>query len=99
MNATVFDSIEAVRDLEGVGVERAHAEVIAKTAHNAGMAGRGELATKTDLAAQTARLEMKYAALETKFAELKADVSATINRVIFSQIALTGALFAALKLF
>ena len=76
----------------------AQVEAVAKTVHSAGMAGRCEPATKADFTAHAASLEMKYAVLETKFAELRADVSATINRVIVSQVVVYAALFAALKL-
>ena len=61
--------------------------------------GRQELATKADLAEIRAdfarlegRLEAKFAALETRFA-------AALNRMVLSQIAVAGLLFAALKLF
>ena len=53
---------------------------------------RQELATKADLAQLEARLEAKFAALETKFA-------AAINKMLLGQLAAAGLLFAALKLF
>lgn len=49
------------------------------------------------VAVRIAGLIMRLTALETKFAELRADVSAAVNRVIFVQIVLAAALFAALK--
>ena len=49
---------------------------------------RKDLATKADIA----RLEAKFAALETRFA-------AAINKMLLSQLAVAGLLFAALKLF
>ena len=55
-------------------------------------ASRKELATKADLAQLEARLEAKFAALETRFA-------AAINKMLLGQLAAAGLLFAALKLF
>ena len=55
-------------------------------------ASRKELATKADLVQLEGRLEAKFAALETRFA-------AALNRMVLSQIAVAGLLFAALKLF
>ena len=74
------------------------AEAVVKTVRGAGMAGRCEPAAKADFAAHAASLEMKYAVLETKFTELRVDVSATINGVIVSQAVVYAALFSALKL-
>ena len=61
--------------------------------------GRQDLATKADLAEIRAdfarlegRLDAKFAALETRFA-------AALNRMVLSQLAAAGLLFAALKLF
>ena len=95
MSVTTFDSLDVIRDLEEAGVERAQAEIIARAVRSASMADRKELATKSDISA----MEVKFAALETKFSEFKADISATINKVILAQIAVAAALFAALKLF
>ena len=99
MDAVMFDSLEAARELEAAGVERSHAAAVVKTVVAATEAGRGGLATRADLAEIRAdfarlegRLEAKFAALETKFAT-------AINRMVLSQIAVAGLLFAALKLF
>ena len=50
---TGFDTLGIVRDLEAAGVERRHAEAMAKAAN----AGHGGLAAKADLAALDANLE------------------------------------------
>ena len=74
------------------------ARTVARAEHSARMAGCEEPATKSDVAAHIASLIMRFAALETKFAELRVEVSAAVNRVIFVQVVLAAALFAALKL-
>ena len=74
------------------------ARAVVGAEHSARMAAREELATKSDVVAHIAGLTMRFTALETKFAELRADVSAAVNRVIFVQVVLVAALFAALKL-
>ena len=45
MAASTFDTLTAAQDLEAAGIERKHAEAIAKTVR----AGQGELATKADV--------------------------------------------------
>ena len=45
MAASTFDTLTAAQDLEAVGIERKHAEAIAKTVR----AGHGDLATKVDV--------------------------------------------------
>ena len=75
------------------------AAAMVKTVVAATEAGREGLATKADLAELRVdfaklegRLEAKFAALETRFA-------AAINKMVLSQLAVAGLLFAALKLF
>ena len=58
-------------------------------------ASREDLATKTDFA----RLEANFARLGAEFARLEAKFAAAINRMLLSQVAIAGLLFAALKLF
>ena len=74
------------------------ARAVVRAEHSARMAAREELATKSDVVAHIAGLTMRFTVLETKFAELRADVSAAVNRVIFVQVVLVAALFAALNL-
>ena len=52
---TSFDTLEAVGRLQAAGVERAQAEAIAATVRAAAESGRGDLATRADLA----RLELR----------------------------------------
>ena len=99
MNATTFDSLAAVRDLEAVGFERARAEAIVRVVCSITRVGRCESATKSDIASATARLKASFAQLEASIEEFRAGFPAAMDRVIFSQIAVSGALFAALKLF
>ena len=61
--------------------------------------GRQDLATKADIAelrVDFAKLEGK---LEAKFAALETRFAAALNRMVLSQIAVAGVLFAALKFF
>ena len=106
VEAVMFDSLEAARELEAAGVERNHAAAVVKTVVTATEAGRKDLATKTDLAQLESRLEAKFSALEIKFAGLEAKFAAletrfaaAINKMVLSQLAVAGLLFAALKLF
>lgn len=84
MNATTFDSLSAARRLQEAGLDQGPAEAIAETMRKATAANREDLATKTDLAALEARL--------------KAEMSATANRVIVTILIALGVLLAALKL-
>ena len=95
MEAVMFDSLEAARELEAAGVERSHAAAVVKTVVAATEAGRGGLATKADIA----ELKVDFAKLEAKFAVLETRFAAAINKMVLSQIAVAGVLFAALKLF
>ncbi len=95
MDAVMFDSLEAARELEAAGVERNHAAAVVKTVVAATEAGRGGLATKADIA----ELKVDFAKLEAKFAVLETKFATAINRMVLSQIAVAGLLFAALKLF
>ena len=75
MTAIAFDTLAASRDLEAAGMERRQAEAVAEVTAQAAGAGRGELATKADLAAGLARLEarMYLALVGVIFAILAAD--------------------------
>ena len=57
--ASPFDALAVVADLESAGMERRQAEAVAKAAVQAATAGRGEFATKADLAAGLANLEAR----------------------------------------
>ena len=47
MSANTFDTLTTAPELESAGLDRRHAEAIAKTARD----GQGDLATKADIAA------------------------------------------------
>ena len=85
MNATAFDSLSAARRLREAGLEQGPAEAIAETLREATAANREDLATKTDLTVLEVRL--------------KAEMSATANRVIVIILVALGTLLAAVKLF
>lgn len=84
MNATTFDSLSAARRLTEAGLEQGLAEAIAETMREVTAANREDLATKTDLAVLEVRL--------------KAEMSATANRVVVTILIALGVLLAALKL-
>ena len=85
MARAAFDTLATLKELEAAGMERGQAEAIAKAIQN----GHGDLVTKSDL----------YAAGERLRGEIKAEVGAADNKMLVSQIAVAGLLFAALKLF
>ena len=62
MDAAMFDSLAAARELEAAGVERSHAEAMVKTIVAANGANRKDLATKADIS----ELEAKLAAAINK---------------------------------
>ena len=59
MSANPFDTLSAAQNLEAAGIERKHAEAIAKAIHH----GDERAATKADLAGTKADLEAAIAAL------------------------------------
>lgn len=83
MADTSFNALEAARRLEGAGFERGQAETIAGITRDAVLLGRGELATKADLAN-----------LKADLANLKVWLVLT---VVGSNAAFAGILFAALS--
>ena len=87
MNATVFDTHQAVKVLRDAGADEAMAEAIVNTA-SAG-AGHDMLATKAGLAALEAKLD-RFATRE--------DLANAVNRMLIAQLATAGLLFAAIRL-
>ena len=69
-----FDTLTAVRNLEGAGIESKQAEAIVQAIHSS-----GEPAITR--------------------ADLDAAISAAVNKMMVSQVAVAGLLFAAIKLF
>ena len=59
MTASTFDTLTAAQDLEAAGIERRHAEAIAKTINH----GDERAATKADLKAAIADLKADNASL------------------------------------
>ena len=80
----MFDASAAVREREATGIGRGSAEVFDQAMY---AANRGDLATKADIA----ELRMKFARLEAKF-------DATINKMLWNQVAVAGGLLAAMAL-
>ena len=67
MNAGAFDTLSAARELEAAGVERPHAEAIAKAiAH-----GDERAATKSDLDTSVAGLRMDITAVRSELATIQ----------------------------
>lgn len=62
MATTTFDTLEAARNLQEAGIERAQAEAIVKTIHE----GQGELATKPDIKQLDTKLTGEIARLEAR---------------------------------
>ena len=58
MTATAFDTLSAAQDLEAAGIERKHAEAIAKVVNH----GDERAATRADLEAATTALEARMTA-------------------------------------
>ena len=69
--AEAFDTLQAARELTSAGLDRDHAEAIAKAIRQ----GHGELVTKSDLKAETADLKAETADLKSQMAELKTEIS------------------------
>ena len=92
MNTTTFDTLTVARRLKAAGVEEKQAEVIAETMYETIVASRERLLTKTDLAAVKIDLDAFDIGI-------KAELTAAVNRFIFTMLVAMGVLFAALKLF
>ena len=75
MTAGTFDTLSAARELEAAGLDRRHAEPIAKTVRD----GQGDLATKADIAA----LKSDVAALKRIVGIQSAIGLATFAAVLF----------------
>ena len=80
--AETFDTLQAAHDLASSGIEREHAEAIAKAIRQ----GQGELATKTDLKAGLAEFK----------AEIKSDLTSQQRWFVTVLLASQALLFTAL---
>jgi hypothetical protein len=100
MNAILFDTLKLFRTLRDKGhFSPEQAETLAEAL---GEAQHGELATKADLAAVQAALELKISQLATKaeLAEVKADILKWIVGAIgFQTVVIVGALITLVRIF
>ena len=88
MPSGTFDTLATVRELQAVGFETEQAEALVYAMSRE----RTDYVTTDNLETAVARLDATVAKLEAAFA-------AAANKMVLSQIAIAGALFAALKLF
>lgn len=85
MNATVFDTLSAARDIEAAGLDRRQAEAIAAAIR----AAQGELATRADL-------DSLRTATRADFAAAVAELRADLYRALWIQGAGLAAVFGGL---
>ena len=107
MNTATFDTLSAARSLEAAGIQSKQAEAIVGAIRSSGEAS----VTKADLTASTAELrgEMKALAAELRGemkalageirGEIRGEISSAVNKMLLSQLAIAGLLFAAIKVF
>lgn len=88
MPSGTFDTLATVLELQAAGFEAEQAEALV----NAMSRERTDYVT-------TDKLETAVARLDTTVAKLEAAFAAAVNKMVLSQIAIAGTLFAALKLF
>ena len=89
MTATTFNPLEAAQDLEAAGIERKHAEAIAKAINH----GDERAATKADLDTAIGGVRSEVASLRSEVASLRSEL-ATVRWVVGIQSAVTLATFA-----
>ena len=103
MAAYTIDTHETVRQFLAAGIPDKQAEAIVAAISRVD----SEVVTKADfkqeVAAVKAELKQEIAAvradLDVLRSDVKAEISAAINKMMLAQIAIAGLLFAALKLF
>lgn len=83
MNGTFFDTLSVAENLQDAGIERKHAEAIAKAVK----AGQGGPATKSDINQVRAEMNSNFQRLEDK-----------INNLRWTVIVVTGLVVALVKL-
>ena len=83
-----FDTLATARELQAAGFQAEQAEALV----NAMSQERTDYVTTDKLDTSVARLEASVAKLEASFAS-------AVNKMVLSQIAIAGALFAAIRLF
>ena len=89
MTAITFNPLEAAQDLEAAGIERKHAEAIAKAINH----GDERAVTKADLDTAIGGVRSEVASLRSEVASLRSEL-ATIRWVVGIQSAVTLATFA-----
>ena len=89
MTAITFNPLEAAQDLEAAGIERKHAEAIAKAINH----GDERAVTKADLDTAIGGVRSEVASLRSEVASLRSEL-ATIRWVGGIQSAVTLATFA-----
>lgn len=95
MTAVAFDTLKVARRLAESGLDARTAEGVSAVLAEAWTAREGELATKADI--REVKGDIRELRAEIKV-ESRTVVAEVLKRVIGSQIALTGLLFAAIKL-
>lgn len=88
MPSGTFDTLATVRELQAAGFKAEQADALV----NAMSRERTDYVTTDKLETAVSRLDATVAKLEAAFA-------AAVNKMVLSQIAIAGALFAALRLF
>lgn len=74
-DTAVFDTLRTARNLHKAGIDSGHADAIADAIRAAADTGRGDLATKGDIAA----LEANIAALEARMIKWTIGIVLTVN--------------------
>ena len=104
MSATAFDTLAATQELEAAGIERKHAEAIAKVVNH----GDERAATKADLDTAVTALDARITtlksdldtavtALDARMTALEARMSATLYRALWIQGGAIIAILTALR--
>ena len=93
MSTTTFDTLSAAQDLEAAGIERKHAEAVAKAIHH----GDERAATKADLDITITTHEAHMTALEAHMTALEARMTATLYRALRFQGGAVIAILTALR--
>ena len=94
--AVVLDTLEIAKRLKGAGFDESQAEAVTGVFRDLQASDRADLATKGDLERLEERLEAKFvgefarldAKIDTRIAELKADMIRWVFGIVFAQGAL-----------
>ena len=78
MNGTLFDTLSVAENLQDAGIERKHAEAIAKAVK----AGQGDLATKSDIDQLRTEMNSNDQRLEDKINNLRWTVIVVAGLVV-----------------